>query len=328
MPYRQTGLQGSGTEIDPFLIHSYEEWVMINPDKSADLDPPYYKLMSDINMNTDGYYWKPTDFANGHLNMNDHSIISPKVPVGGYLIRNCDIYSNSLEVIDANGQIVTKGGCGQFLDVRGDGLMYVFNSCSFKRLIVDIFADNMYLLDKSDPQRGLISRASAEQSHFKIHNEGCMDNLITSYHPDDDYPFIDCLFEFNGMVYDGPLINFGYSNPGDDDMMLKRCMIAGKVNCENLTYAYSSCPYTLVNGSISNCAFYLYGDNDVDHKGYGGYAYEVDTGDELTIALSMTDSGCYIANQNGITIVNDVNYRSPSYLQRIGFNVINVSRRS
>ena len=89
MAYYQNILEGSGTESDPFLIHSYEEYIAIDARYSVDLEPPYYKLMTDINMSAHGGYLKQTDFYNGHLNMNDHSIISPRVPKGQYLIKNC-----------------------------------------------------------------------------------------------------------------------------------------------------------------------------------------------------------------------------------------------
>jgi hypothetical protein len=327
MAYYQKGLDGAGTEEEPFLVRSYSDYISIDARYGVADDPPYYKLMNNLNMAAYGGYMKEKDFFNGHLNMNDHSIISPKVAVGRYLIKNCDIYSNEMESVGGNGKVNVKGGCGQILDIRGGLMDYIFNACTFRRMLIDINAEGMYIGNVS-PQTGLISRARGEQSHFKITNVGYIYKLITSHYMSEGYPFVDCCFEFNGEVYDlhsDALIDFGYSDPNPTDPMLNRCLIAGKVNCENLTYAYGSCPYPLIKGKVSDSAFYLYGYDERDQKGYGGYADTIDNG-SVTIALDISDSKMYIKNQNGVTMVSAQNYINPTYLKSIDFDVININK--
>ena len=326
MAYFQKYLDGSGTEEDPFIVRSYEDYILIDPRYSIDLEPPYYKLMTDINMSAHGGYLMQKDFLNGHLNMNDHSIISPRVPVGQYLIKNCDLYSNDMESVGSNGVVNVKGGCGQILDIRGGAMQYVFNACIFRRMIIDMNTDGMFINDPSTQvQTGLISRAQAEQSHFIISNVGYSGKIITSHYMDYKYPFVDCCFEFNGEVYDGPLFEFGYSEPTDTDKMLSRCLISGKVNCENLSYAYSSCPYPLVHGTISDSALYLFGTDDRDQKGYGGFANAIDDS-YVSIALANSDSKFYVNAQSGVSIVSAEQFVNPTYLKSIDFDVINVNK--
>lgn len=329
MAYFQKGLDGSGTVEDPFLVRSYTDYVSIDARYGVSDDPPYYKLENDINMAANGGYMMEKDFYNGHLNMNDHSIISPKVSIGKYLIKNCDIYSNEMEVVGQDGKIHTKGGCGQILDIRGGLMDYGFNACTFRRMFIDINAEGMFIGNVS-PQTGLISRARGEQSHFRINNVGYIYKLVTSYNPgsEGDYPFVDCCFEFNGEAYDinsTSLIDFGYSDPNITDPMLNRCLISGKLDCSNLSYAYGSCPYPLVKGKVSDSAFYLYGNDERDQKGYGGYADTIDSS-TVTIALDISDSKMYIKNQNGVTMVSAQNYINPTYLKNIDFDVINVNK--
>lgn len=329
MAYWQKGLDGSGTEDDPFIIRSYNDYLNVDARYTVDADPPYYRLDNDLNMSAHGGYLMEKDFLNGHLNMNDHSIVSPKVSIGKYLIKNCDIYSNEMEIVGGDGVVSTKGGCGQILDIRGGLMDYVFNNCTFRRMFIDINAEGIYIGNVS-PQTGLISRARGEQSHFVIRNTGYIYKLITSYNPGSiaEYPFIDCCFEFEGEAYDinsNSLIDFGYSEPSNTDPMLKRCLISGKLNCSNLTYAYGSCPYPLIHGKVSDSAFYLYGYDDRDQKGYGGYADTIDSS-SVTIALDISDSKMYIKNQNGVSMVSAQNYINPTYLQSIDFDVININK--
>jgi hypothetical protein len=322
MGYSQRYLAGSGTEQDPFLVHSYEEWVAIDARYTVDVDPPYYKLMDDINMSAKGGYLLAKDFYYGHLNMNDHSIISPRIAVDKFLIADCDIYSNELEVIKPTGKVVTKGGCGQFLDVRGHSLKCIFSNCTFKRMLIDVNTDGMFLGESS--YEALFDMVQAEQSHFVITNVGYMDKLFTSLYAGEEYPFIDCLFEFNGEAFDGPLIDFGYTSPDPMDKMLNRCMVAGKIDCQYLSYAYASCPYTIVNGTIRDCVFCLRGSEDPNEKGYGGYASRI-TQDKMTIGLRREDSGLYVKNQLGIDYVSDQDMRNPVFLKAIGFDVKNLN---
>lgn len=325
MGYFQKYLEGEGTKAKPFLIYSYEDYMVVDPRHSVDVDPPYYKLMNDINMSARNGYLRQMDFLNGYLNMNDHSIISPRVPKGQYLIKNCNIYSNDLEVVGQDGVIHKKGGCGQFLDIRGGAMQYVFNACTFKRIYVDLNAEGMFINDSSQTQVGLISRAKAEQTHFNIRNVGYHYGMITAGYDSNDYSFVDTCFEFHGETYDVPLIDFGYSDPSSTDKILNRCMICGTVNCENMSYAYGSCPYPIVKGKVENSVFYLFGKYDRDQKGYGGYADTISS-DYVSIGIDPTDSGLYVKNQTGVSIVSAEQIVNPTYLQSINFDVLNINK--
>lgn len=325
MAYYQKGLDGSGTESDPFVVKSYEDWVSIDARYTVDLDPPFYRLDTDIDMSSHGGYLIPKDFYFGSLNMDDHSIISPRIAVTKFLVRNCNIYSNDLEEIGYSGETKVKGGVGQILDIRGTEIESIFQDCTFKRMLISVNTENMHILNPT-ALSGLFERVQTEQCHFVINNIGYMEGLFKSaYQGVGGYPFVDTLFEFNGDVFDGPLFDFGYNNVSDDDKMLNRCMIGGKVDCEYLSYAYSSCPYPMVKGMINDCVFDIYGMNDVNQKGYGGYADYV-SDEYLSIALRPEDSGCFIKNQNGVTLVSDLEMRNPTYLKSIGFDVKNINK--
>ena len=63
MSYLQTGLQGSGTPEDPFLINSYSDWKLIDARTSElDEDPPHYKLTDDIDMYSEHELFKGKNF--------------------------------------------------------------------------------------------------------------------------------------------------------------------------------------------------------------------------------------------------------------------------
>ena len=310
MAYHQTGLEGSGTANDPFLIKSYSDWEIIDATRDIGDPAPHYKLISDINMNLIRRKWNGASFFGGYLDMDGHTITAPVIAVNSYLMHSCKIIGGPMEVIGPNGKTRIAGGESKILNVKGTHVQPLLEDCSLQRIYLEIDADGMSVDDET---RALTGDFKAEQCYISVHNDGFQTPLIGC-----EETFVDTCFEFTGQAYDTSFII-------GEGLVLDHCMVRGDIDCSEMRYSYMSTNSYMVTGTVSSCAFDILAKGATLEQGWAGYATETDKSNGPTIATER--AGLYVYNRTEhehgapVTVISPTNFKKPDYLISIGFDV-------
>ena len=315
MSYIQTGLQGSGTPEDPFILNSYADWKIIDAGYTGAGDvPPHYKLMNDIDMYAEHELFEGKDFLLGTLHMNNHSIMNAKLKPEGFAIRNCTVIGGPLEILKGNGKVSQVGGEGKITNMTGTQVAMIFANCYFERVFLDIDATNMWFNNFAS----LTGQIAGLQCYIRIKNEGINNApLIGCKRMDERASFKDCCFEFNGNAFSYSFIEQTYISMGID-VILDHCMVCGSVDCYDMLYKYDSqeAPY-VIRGGVRSCAFDIYAKNSRDERGWKEYAMLYDMQSGPSIAVSRKD--LYVGGI--IERVTPSEFRNPDILASKGFDV-------
>lgn len=312
MAYHQTGLDGSGTALSPFLIRSYSDWEIIDASRDIGDPAPHYKLVSDLNMTIVKRKWTGKDFLGGYLHMDGHKIISPMIEVESYLMHKCNIIGGPLEQLSPVGKTVVKGGESQILHVNGNQVVPILEDCVLQRVFVDTEVDGMWINNDTDTLFGDIT---ARQCYFTFHNDGFKKPLVSS-----EETIVDCCFEFTGQAYDCAFIT------GQNEIVLDHCMLRGDIDCSEMIYGYLSTTKYMVDGTISSCVFDINAKGATSEQGWAGYATAVSTFCGPSIATDR--KGLFVKNRSEhdhgeppVTVISPTNFRKPDYLISLGFDV-------
>jgi len=319
MSYKQTGLSGSGTALDPFLIYSYEDWLKIDARYDIEDEPPHYRMETDLNFMLIKDDMRGANFLGGTLDMNNHSIINPFVKLGSYIIRDALVIGGPLEVLYPNGHVMTKGGEGKIIGIKGTHVEMLFHKCIFKRVYIVIEVGDMNI-DRQDIS--LTGQISGEQCFISIDNEGFNTHPLIACLPNTPAPFVDTCFEFKGMAFDEHLIDRWYSTSDPNEVVLDHCMVYGSLDLSEMTRHYTSSETYICNGGIKSCIINVNGKGARDEQGYRGFGTYIDMSDGPSLAVRKNGFYMAIDDPTKVKTVNDGDYRKPDSNIAKGFDLL------
>ena len=322
MAYYQTGLNGSGTPEDPFIISSYADWLIIDARYDLGDEPPWYRLETDLNFMAIKEDFKGANFLGGTLDMNNHSIINPHVKLGSYLIRFATVIGGPLEKLKYDGTVDIKGGEGKIIGVKGTHVDILLHKCDLIRVYVDVNATGM----STDTQdMALLGQVAGNQCFIAIENDDFSTQpLIACLPVDGRASFVDTCFEFTGLAFDAGLIDRFYETETPEEPVLNHCMIRGSLDLEYMTRHYTSSETYIVNGAVKSCIININGKGARDEQGYKGLGTFIDTSAGPSLAIRKTGFYMDIEDTTKVISVYDKDYRNVEYNKNNGFDVIKV----
>ena len=287
-------ITGTGTQVDPFLVHDYDE--IKSAYGTAANDTVYIRLENDINCNDYGDTWEwetiTRNYNHNIFNLNGHTIKNIMIKSGNALFEGktsssiihngkiLNVFNNSgASVIDGNGLTLKDIS----MSVNGTGLTsYGFNN---------VFFENCAVYYKS-------SKLQANVIYFT----GAYSDVIGAKNSD----FYFDVNNMNDKVLTSSVNNIDYDNcrfRGSVSGQAGKYYLLGKGKCINSVVEIDTT--TMTWGNISNV--------------YKQACYLTSTG-----IINTEISPNLMGGTSGLTACTTAQMRDADYLNSIGFTVVKV----
>lgn len=309
-------LEGDGSVGNPYLVYTFDEFMMIDLDVLASDDHDvglYFKLMNNIDLTREKRKWIGVDLNYGYLDMNGFAIISPNIKEDSFMFRNTTIRSKT-EVWNADGSVKTEGAGGFILNIKGTGVRSIFGVCSFDYIYVD--ANNVVPQTNNNPP--LFANISSKNSSFRIH----ADNVRFR----NNSPFTvtaagmkDTRINYIGETRDYPLIK---PMTEDTEITLDHCFITGYVGLNNMRYGAESSEVPLIDGTIKSCIFNIKSNRPDGDGGYRKYATKTSGVNVAIKSIHRDGTGINVGETGDVIEVEESVIRDPDELAKTGIDVL------
>lgn len=289
-------ITGTGTQADPFLVHSYDELK-----STITLAPPsstqnYVKLANDIDCNEYGssWEWETITLFNftWYIDLDGHTIKNMMIKSGNSLFSG----KGSNQII-YNGKILNVFNNAGASVINGNGLMLKDISMSVNGTGLTSYGFNLAVFENCTV-------------YFKSNK---LNNPVFYCRT---YPYCknsDFYLDVNDKNSKGIFTN--YSADGNSKQFLDNCRVRGSVGG-------ASDAYYLLNGSCLNSVIEVDTTNMTWNNWGDDYKIPCDTNSTGIINTEISPN--LIGGTSGLTACTTAQMRDADYLNSIGFTVVKV----
>lgn len=281
-------ITGTGTQADPFLVHSYEELKSQITGTPISTSQTYVKLGNDINFNDYGYTWEWETITLSGYNWD--------IDLGGHTIKNIMIKSNNSLFSGAlETNIIHNGNILNVFNNAGKSIIYG-NGLALKNVSMSV--NGTGLTDCAFNKISMDSCAVYFKSN-KLNNEIFLRTNVTSPFKNTDF-YLDILDVNNNKLFGG----------SGNYLTIDNCRISGKLR-GTLANTYMSLggaknSVIEVDTTLANCV-----------SGQSIFS-------DVSSGIINTEISPNLGGTSGLTACTTSQMRDADYLNSIGFTVVKV----